>query len=103
LHYTINIIILVEKKLIQEDDQVIGIRIKALLRLFETVDNEEALKIVINGLDTYKKFIVCEAELQNNLSSKTLQVLIQSFLLVLCHTKNHEHLNRMVSPQLINN
>lgn len=87
---------LVEKKLLAERDEVIQARIEALLELLQSTNNDEASLMVLNSLETYKKFLICETEMQNKVTSKTVDTLIEALLIIYCHRKEFEHLNSMV-------
>lgn len=87
---------LVEKRLLAEKDVVIQARIEALLELLQNTNNEESSVMVLNSLETYKKFLICETELQNKVTSQTVESLIKALLIIFCHRKEFEHLNSMV-------
>lgn len=67
------------------------------MELFSNTDSEEVSQMVLNSLDTYKKLLIIEPELQNKLSCETVDSLIKSLLIVLCHRKEFDQLNSMVS------
>lgn len=90
----------VVKKFLQEDDDVIHARILALLQLFETANSEVASQMILNALDTYKKHLIYETELQNKLSCRTMEILIKALLTVLCFREEHDHLHSMVSKTI---
>lgn len=67
------------------------------MELFQSNNTEEVSQMIINGLETYKKLLICEPELQNKFSNETLDTLIRALLAVLCYRKEYEHLNSMVN------
>lgn len=85
------------KKFLLEEDDVIQARIEALLMLFENTSTDESSQMIINALDTYKKNLICETELQNKVSCSTVEVLVKALLTIHCHRKEYDHLNSMVS------
>lgn len=85
-----------EKKLLAEKDDVIQARIEALLQLLENTNNEESSMMILNTLETYKKFIICETEMQNKVTSKTVDSLVKALLVIFCDRKEFDHLNSMV-------
>jgi hypothetical protein len=87
----------VEKRFLYEDDQVIQARIESLMTLFQTNNSEHVSQMILNALETYKKFIVCETSMQNKVTGQTLENLIKSLLIITCHRKDYDHLKSLVS------
>lgn len=86
-----------EKKLLLEDDSVILGRINSLMSFFQNNNTPEVSQMILNSLETYKKLIICETELQNKIGCSTLENLIKALLVITCHRKEYDHLNSMVS------
>lgn len=67
------------------------------MNLFQNTDCEEVNQIVINTLETYKKFLVCEMDLQNKLSYATIEQLMHSLMIIFSYKKDYGHLHSLVS------
>lgn len=98
-HHLMNLI-LVERKLLQEEDNVMRARIASLMQFFQSNHTEEGGQMILNSLETYKKLLLCETDLQNKMSGDTLENLINALLIVLCHRKEYDHFNSMVRRAL---
>lgn len=64
--------------------------------LFQSSDNEEVLLMIMNSLETFKKYIIVHSEYQNKLSRRTVQDLLNALLVVTCFREKFDHLNSMV-------
>ena len=64
--------------------------------LFQCSDHEEVSQMIMNSLETYKKYIIVHSEYQNKLSRRTVQDLLNALLVVTCFQKKFDHLNSMV-------
>lgn len=64
--------------------------------LFQSSDHEEVLQMIMNSLETFKKYIIVYSEYQNKLSRRTVQDLLNALLVVTCFQKKFDHLNSMV-------
>jgi hypothetical protein len=96
-HYFI-FIFLVERKLLQEeDDLIIQTRIDSLMRLFDLSNSEDATLMIINVFETYRKLLVRDTSMQNKLSGSTIEKLLHYNMVILCHRKQYKHLYSMVS------
>lgn len=93
----------VEQKLLVEEDEVIRARIESVMQIFQHNSTEESSQMVMNCIDTYKKFLICEPELQNKVSCQTMESLVKSLLVMSCHRKEYDHLNSMVKINEIPN
>lgn len=93
-------LISVERKLLQEDDSVIKARIASLMQFFESNHTEDGSQMILNSLETYKKLLLCETDLQNKMTGETLENLINALLIVLCNRKGYDHFNSMVRRAL---
>lgn len=82
--------------MLSEDDNVIQARIASLLKLLEISNDEDSSQMILNVLETYKSFLICEPDLQNKISCKTLESLIHALLIILSHRKEFDHLHSMV-------
>lgn len=90
-------IILVEKKLLLEDDLIVQTRIDVLMQLFELSNSEDVTTMILNVFETYKKLLSRDTTIQNKLSGTTLTKLLKSNMIILCHRKQYDHLYSMVS------
>lgn len=79
-----------------EDDSVIMGRISSLMTFFENNNTPEVTHMILNSLETYKKLIICETDMQNKVSCSTLDNLIKALLVITCHRKEYDQLNSMV-------
>lgn len=86
----------VEKKLLMEEDNIVQARIASLINLFVTNNSEEGSQMILNSLETYKRLLITEPELQNKISGQTLESLIKALLVIMCHRKEYDHLNSLV-------
>lgn len=82
--------------LLAEEDNVIQARIASLLTLLEISNDDTSSQMILNALETYKSLLICEPDLQNKFSCKTLEILIHALLVVLSHRKEYDHLHSMV-------
>lgn len=71
------------------------------MELFVNSNSDEISQMILNGLDTYKKLLIIEVELQNKLSCETIDTLIDSLLVILCHRKAFDHLHSMVRVNVL--
>lgn len=85
-----------ERSLLAEEDNVIQARIASLQTLLDISNGEDSSQMILNALETYKSLLICEPDLQNKLSCKTLESLVHALLIVLAHRKEFDHLNSMV-------
>lgn len=93
----IEIHFLVERILLQEDDLIAQVRMDALMQLFEISNDEKVTKMILNVLETYRKLLIRETDIQNKISSLTMQKLLKYNMIILCQRKQYEHLYSMVS------
>lgn len=66
------------------------------MALFQSSNNEVVLQMIMNSLETFKKYIIVHSEYQNKLSKRTVQDLLNALLVVTCFQKKFDHLNSMV-------
>lgn len=82
--------------LLNEEDSIIQARIESLMNLLQTSRSADALQMILNALETYKKLLICETSLQNKISCQTLENLIKALLVIICYRKEYDYLNSMV-------
>jgi hypothetical protein len=88
--------ILVEKKFSTEDDFIIQMRIETLMTLLEFSNSEDVSSMILNVLETYRKLVIRDTDYQNKVSCNTMDKLQRSYMIILCHRKQYEHLYSMV-------
>lgn len=66
------------------------------MNLFQYSDVEEVTQMIMNSLETYKKYIIIHSEYQNKLSKRTVLDLLNALLVVTCFQQKSDHLISMV-------
>lgn len=94
--YNKNILISVEKKFVREEDFIMETRIDTLMQLFENSNSDEVTMMILNAFETYRKIIVRDTDFQNKISCNTFEKLQKSYMIIMCHRRQYEHLYSMV-------